>query len=245
MVDDNLHRADDIVACIVPLRGHSGALAHQSVVSVASALFGGHRQPHGFVIALHGAGGTIESVAAQWQHATQLGYAVGIPLSSQRSASEDDDRRGWDDIDLAAQEVAGARDRLAHQLELDPERAIFAGFSQGGRRVVEWALMGTLPDVRCVIGVASGVDQIRPGMSTARWRRQPSAAFEPPSSSPRKTSCSSPSSASTTPCAERELRRAWISFLALGTTTRPTSSPAFPRSLHGSTRSCGRGAPSS
>jgi predicted esterase len=113
----------------------------------------------GFVIALHGAGGTIESAAAQWQHATELGYAVGIPLSSQRSAS-DDDRRGWDDVDLAAREVADARDRLALQLELDPQSAIFAGFSQGGRRVVEWALMGALPDVRRFIGVASGVDQI-------------------------------------------------------------------------------------
>ena len=117
-------------------------------------------QPRGFVIALHGAGGTIASAAAQWQHATELGYAVGIPLSSQRSGS-DDDRRGWDDVDLAAREVADARDRLARQLELEPQCAIFAGFSQGGRRVVEWALMGALPDVRRFIGVASGVDQIR------------------------------------------------------------------------------------
>lgn len=117
-------------------------------------------QPRGFVIALHGAGGTIESTAAQWQHATELGYAVGIPLSSQRSAS-DDDRRGWDAVDLAAQEVEDARDRLARQLELDPERAIFAGFSQGGRRVVEWALTGAPLDIRRFIGVASGVDQVR------------------------------------------------------------------------------------
>ena len=117
-------------------------------------------KPRGFVIALHGAGGTIESVAAQWQHATELGYAVGVPLSSQRSGS-DDDRRGWDDVTLAAHEVADARDRLARQLELESESAIFAGFSQGGRRVVEWALMGTLLDVRRFIGVASGVDQIR------------------------------------------------------------------------------------
>jgi predicted esterase len=117
-------------------------------------------KPRGFVIALHGAGGTIESVAAQWQHATELGYAVGVPLSSQRSGS-DDDRRGWDDVTLAAHEVADARDRLARHLELESESAIFAGFSQGGRRVVEWALMGALPDVRRFIGVASGVDQIR------------------------------------------------------------------------------------
>ncbi|MCA1706219.1 MAG: hypothetical protein LC808_24325, partial [Actinobacteria bacterium] len=117
-------------------------------------------QPRGFVIALHGAGGTIESVAAQWQDATQLGYAVGIPLSSQRSAS-DDDRRGWHDVDLAAHEVADACDRLARQLELDPQSAIFAGFSQGARRVVEWALMGALPDVRRFIGVGPGVDQVR------------------------------------------------------------------------------------
>jgi predicted esterase len=116
-------------------------------------------QPRGFVIVLHGAGGTIESTAAQWQHATELGYAVGIPLSSQRSAS-DEDLRGWDDVDVAAQEVADARDRLARQLGLDPESAIFAGFSQGGRRVVEWALRGEDPGVRRFIGVASGVDQI-------------------------------------------------------------------------------------
>jgi predicted esterase len=116
-------------------------------------------QLRGFVIALHGAGGTIESVAEQWQHATALGYAVGIPLSSQRAGS-DDDRRGWDDVDLAAHEVADARDRLARQLDLESESAIFAGFSQGGRRVVEWALMGTPLDVRRFIGVASGVDQI-------------------------------------------------------------------------------------
>jgi predicted esterase len=117
-------------------------------------------RPRGFVIALHGAGGTIESAAAQWQHATELGYAVGVPLSSQRSGS-DDDRRGWDDVTLAAHEVADARDRLARQLELESESAIFAGFSQGGRRVVEWALMGAQPDVRRFIGVASGVDHIR------------------------------------------------------------------------------------
>ncbi len=117
-------------------------------------------QPRGFVIALHGAAGTIESAAVQWQHATGLCYAVGIPLSSQRSTS-DDDLRGWDDVDLAAHEVADARDRLARQLNLDPESAIFAGFSQGGRRVVEWALTGAPLDVRRFIGVASGVDHIR------------------------------------------------------------------------------------
>ncbi len=117
-------------------------------------------QPRGFVIALHGAGGTIESAAAHWQHAAELGYAVGVPLSSQRSGS-DDDGRGWDDVDLAAHEVADARDRVTRQLELESGSAIFAGFSQGGRRVVEWALMGGLPDVRRFIGVASGVDQIR------------------------------------------------------------------------------------
>jgi predicted esterase len=117
-------------------------------------------QPRGFVIALHGAAGTIESAAAHWQHATGLGYAMGIPLSSQRSTS-DDDVRGWDDVDLAAHEVADARDRLARQLKLDPESAIFAGFSQGGRRVVEWALTGAPLDVRRFIGVASGVDHIR------------------------------------------------------------------------------------
>jgi predicted esterase len=113
----------------------------------------------GFVIALHGAGGTIESVAAQWQHATELGYVVGIPLSSQRATS-DDDRRGWDDVDLAAHEVADARDHISRELELDVERVIFAGFSQGGRRVVEWALTGVPLDVRRFIGIASGVDQI-------------------------------------------------------------------------------------
>jgi predicted esterase len=108
---------------------------------------------------VHGAGGTIEGAAAEWQLATELGYAVGVPLSSQRSGS-DDDRRGWDDVTLAAHEVADARDRLARELELESESAIFAGFSQGGRRVVEWALMGAQPDVRRFIGVASGVDQI-------------------------------------------------------------------------------------
>jgi predicted esterase len=117
-------------------------------------------QPRGLVIALHGGAGTIESTAPQWQHATELGYAVGIPLSSQRSGS-DDDWRGWDDVDIATQEVADARDRLARQLRLDRERAIIAGFSQGGRRVVEWALTGALPDVRRFIGVASGVDHLR------------------------------------------------------------------------------------
>jgi predicted esterase len=117
-------------------------------------------QPRGLVIALHGAGGTIESAATHWQHATELGYAVGIPLSSQRSAS-DDDRRSWDDAELAAHEVADARDRLARQLELDSQSAIFAGFSQGARRVVEWALMGAPLDVRRFICVGPGLDQVR------------------------------------------------------------------------------------
>jgi predicted esterase len=137
-------------------------------------------QPRGFVIALHGAGGTIESAATQWQHATELGYAVGIPLSSQRSAS-DDDRRSWDDVDLAVHEVADARDRLARQLELDPQSAIFAGFSQGARRVVEWALMGAPLDVRRFICVGPGLDQVRfedvdPQLASA-VRRRVRAAF--------------------------------------------------------------------
>ena len=118
-------------------------------------------QPRGLVIALHGAGGTIDSTAPPWHHATELGYAVGIPLSSQRAAS-DEDRRGWDDAGIAAREVADARDRLTHQFGLDRKRAIFAGFSQGGRRVVEWALTGGRPDVRRFIAVAPGVGQIRP-----------------------------------------------------------------------------------
>jgi predicted esterase len=104
----------------------------------------------------------------------------GIPLSSQRATS-DDDRRGWDAVDLAAREIEDARDRLARELELDPHGAIYTGFSQGCRRVVEWALTGAAVDVRRLIGVASGVEQIRiedvAGQLPSAARRGVRAAF--------------------------------------------------------------------
>jgi hypothetical protein len=85
-----------------------------------------------------------------------LGFEASRPLRVVR-----------DDVDSLARHqgrLAGwshPQNRLARELELDPQSAIFAGFSQGGRRVLEWERMEELPDVRRFIGVAPGVDEVR------------------------------------------------------------------------------------
>lgn len=164
---------------LAPLRGRAD---FDAIVDAARALQATHpsrpaleilRPPvpvRGLVIALHGAGGMSETTRPRWDPATGLGYIVGLPLSSQRWGS-DSDGRTWDDPHVALREVTDVRNRLVAEFEPVGTLPIFAGFSQGGRRILKWVLADGPLDVRRFVVVGPGVrsvsDEMKPQLAAA------------------------------------------------------------------------------
>lgn len=134
--------------------------------------FGPEGAARGTLIALHGAEGPAE-FAPFWAGAAGLGWAVGVPQSSQVQSS---DGFGWLDGDVAAGEVALAHAGLVEEHGGETADTVLAGFSQGGRWAVEWALAGAPFECRGFIGVGPSLSGIAPAetsrlISTGAERR--------------------------------------------------------------------------
>jgi predicted esterase len=89
----------------------------------------------GVVVALHGAGQSARRAASDWAPVLGLGYALVCVESSQRISPN---FRTWLDRDLVIEDVRKALGDLPDALRGVPVLA--AGFSDGGRAAVEWAL---------------------------------------------------------------------------------------------------------
>lgn len=89
----------------------------------------------GVVVALHGAGQHAARAAKDWASVVELGYALVAIDSSQLISPK---FRTWVDRDLTTRDVAAALADLPDELQGLP--VIAAGFSNGGRAALEWAL---------------------------------------------------------------------------------------------------------
>ncbi|MEU4395498.1 alpha/beta hydrolase [Kribbella sp. NPDC023855] len=89
----------------------------------------------GVVVALHGAGQHAARAAQDWASVVGLGYALVAIDSSQLISTK---FRTWFDRDLTVRDIAAALADLPEELRGLP--VIAAGFSNGGRAALEWAL---------------------------------------------------------------------------------------------------------
>jgi len=93
--------------------------------------------PHGLLVALHGAGGSMLSEGDYWRAAVDLGWRVAMLQSSQIVAPG---RYHWQDADKAVEELPG------HLAEIGAASlTILAGFSMGGGLAIRSALSSAVP----------------------------------------------------------------------------------------------------
>lgn len=123
------------------------------------------------LIALHGNNSGPEVQGVNWQPATQHGWLLALPRSSQPGLMHD--QFVWDDEALAAQEITAHKAALKQQYAFDENCVVLGGFSMGGRVVACMSILNQLP-VRGFIAVGpylSGVlDEIAPHLNAAQAR---------------------------------------------------------------------------
>ncbi|HJW75149.1 MAG TPA: hypothetical protein VJ787_05710, partial [Thermoleophilia bacterium] len=89
------------------------------------------------LVALHGWGEQAADFVEPWRPAANAGLLVAVPESSHELTP------GffvWGDRERARDDVARALSSLRREWDLDEERGLYAGFSQGGGLAVSWAL---------------------------------------------------------------------------------------------------------
>ncbi len=103
------------------------------------------------LITLHGRNGNKESDLVQWELARQRGWLV---LSAQSTQPVFRGAYHWDDSDRALADLRFYYDQVLQQYQIDPQRILIAGFSQGSGMAMYTALTGSLP-VRGFIGIGT------------------------------------------------------------------------------------------
>lgn len=103
------------------------------------------------LIALHGRNGNKETNLEFWEAARQRGWLVLSPQSTQPLFSGS---YCWDDPELGMADLLFYYEQASKQYQIDPERVITAGFSQGSGMALYTALSGKIP-VCGFIGIAS------------------------------------------------------------------------------------------
>lgn len=96
------------------------------------------RGPHPLLVVLHRRGGNADDTLEDW-HADWLVVAL---QSSQPAGSEG---FCWDDTDRAVAEVVGELSAVRAAHDVDPERIVLGGVSQGGALALRLALSGAVP----------------------------------------------------------------------------------------------------
>jgi pimeloyl-ACP methyl ester carboxylesterase len=85
--------------------------------------------PYPLLVALHGSQSHAESFAGHWAAAVEHGWLVGLPQSSQAFGPR---TYSWNDWAWAQEEVVQRMETLRRAYPVNPQRAVLAGFSQGG-----------------------------------------------------------------------------------------------------------------
>jgi predicted esterase len=107
------------------------------------------------VIALHGRNGNKDSHSESWEVARQRGWLVVSPQSTQPLF---DGAYCWDDAALGLADVLSAYEQTSQKYQIDPQRILVAGFSQGSGMAIFTALSGRI-EARGFIGIASFWDK--------------------------------------------------------------------------------------
>jgi predicted esterase len=108
--------------------------------------------PHPLLIALHGRGSRPDQDLDHWEPAIAQGWLLALPQSSQLSSP---DRYVWDDLQKAVAEIVGHFESLVKRHDVDADRVILGGFSQGAALAIQMALRNDL-SVRGFLSVAPG-----------------------------------------------------------------------------------------
>lgn len=125
------------------------------------------------VIVLHQRGGDKPGwTIRDWSSVLEGGVGLVIPWSSQVF---DLDRRCWDDLETAEKDVDWAYSQLKRVKEVDLQRVVFAGFSQGAALAIYLAMRRAFP-CKGFIAVAPS-DWVVPEVQRAVERDRPSPAF--------------------------------------------------------------------
>jgi predicted esterase len=107
------------------------------------------------LIALHGRNGNKDAHLEFWETARQRGWLVVSPRSTQPLF---DGAYCWDDAALGLADVLFAYEQTVEKYQIDPQRILLAGFSQGSGLAMYTALSGKL-EARGFIGIASFWDK--------------------------------------------------------------------------------------
>jgi predicted esterase len=108
--------------------------------------------PHPLLIALHGRGSCPDQDLDSWEPVVVQGWLLALPQSSQLSSP---DRYAWDDSQKAVAEIVGHFESLVKRHDVDAERVILGGFSQGAALAIQMALRNDI-SVRGFLSVAPG-----------------------------------------------------------------------------------------
>jgi predicted esterase len=106
--------------------------------------------PYPLLIALHGHNGNKESNLEFLEVACQKGWIV---LSAQSTQALFPDSYCWDNPEQGLADVRFYYEQILQKYEIDPQRILIAGFSQGGGMAIHAALSGKI-DVRGFLAVA-------------------------------------------------------------------------------------------
>jgi dienelactone hydrolase len=103
------------------------------------------------LITLHGRNGNKEDDLGRWDLARQRGWLV---LSVQSTQPMFRGAYHWDNPEWGLADLRFYYDQVSGQYQIDPQRIVIAGFSQGSGMAIYTALSGKT-DVRGFIGIAS------------------------------------------------------------------------------------------
>jgi hypothetical protein len=103
------------------------------------------------LITLHGRNGNKESDLAQWELARQRGWLVLLVQSTQPVFQG---AYHWDNPTRGLEDLLFYYGQVLQKYEIDPQRTIIAGFSQGSGMAIYTALRGSIP-VRGFIGLGT------------------------------------------------------------------------------------------
>jgi predicted esterase len=106
---------------------------------------------YSLLIALHGRNGSKESHLEHWRVASDKGWLV---LSVQSTQPLFQGSYCWDDISQGMEDLLFYYKQVSTQYDIDPQRVIIAGFSQGSGMAIYTALSGRI-NVRGFIGIGT------------------------------------------------------------------------------------------
>jgi predicted esterase len=103
------------------------------------------------LVTLHGRNGNKESDMGQWELARQRGWLVLLAQSTQPVFQG---AYHWDNASHGVDDLLFYYEQVSQKYEIDPQRTVIAGFSQGSGMAIYTAVKGMIP-VRGFIGIGT------------------------------------------------------------------------------------------